>query len=81
VAGEERPAAVNVGVRPTFATGRGMLVEAYLLDFDADIYGEELRIDFLRRLRGERRFDTAEALVEQMHSDVEQTRAATLAGR
>jgi riboflavin kinase/FMN adenylyltransferase len=78
---DERPAAVNVGVRPTFATGRGMLVEAYLLDFDADMYGEQLRIDFLRRLRGERRFDTVEGLVEQMHADVEQTRAATLAGR
>jgi riboflavin kinase/FMN adenylyltransferase len=81
VEGERRPAAVNVGVRPTFVTGRGMLVEAFLLDFDADIYGAELRLDFLRRLRGERRFETVEALVEQMHADVEQTRAATLAGR
>jgi riboflavin kinase / FMN adenylyltransferase len=81
VDGERRPAAVNVGVRPTFVTGRGMLVEAFLLDFDADIYGAELRLDFLRRLRGERRFETVEALVEQMHADVEQTSAATLAGR
>jgi riboflavin kinase/FMN adenylyltransferase len=77
----ERPAAVNVGVRPTFDTGRGMLVEAFLLDFDADIYGAELRLDFLRRLRGEKRFETVEALIDQMHEDVEQTRAATLAGR
>ncbi len=69
-----RPAAVNVGVRPTFMTGRGELIEAYLLDFDGDLYGSELRIDWLRRLRGERRFPSAEALVEQMHRDVEQTR-------
>ena len=68
------PAAVNVGVRPTFTTGRGELIEAYLLDFDGDLYGSELRIDFLRRLRGERRFATPEALIEQMHSDVELTR-------
>jgi riboflavin kinase / FMN adenylyltransferase len=68
------PAAVNVGVRPTFVTGRGELVEAYLLDFDGDLYGRELRLDFRSRLRGERRFQSAEALVEQMHRDVERTR-------
>jgi riboflavin kinase/FMN adenylyltransferase len=70
-----RPAAVSIGVRPTFQTGRGELVEAYLLDFDGDLYGHQLRLDFLRRLRGERRFDTVDALVEQMRRDVEQTRA------
>jgi riboflavin kinase / FMN adenylyltransferase len=74
VDGRVHLAAVNVGVRPTFKTGRGLLVEAYLLDFDRDIYGRELRLDFLERLRGERRFDTVDALVEQMGEDVEQTR-------
>ena len=69
------PAAVNVGVRPTFVTGRGVLVEAFLLDFDGDLYDRELRLAFLERLRGERRFDSVEALVEQMHRDVEETRA------
>jgi len=68
------PSAVNIGVRPTFVTGRGELVEAYILDFDGDLYGEQLRLDFLSRLRGERRFSSAEALVEQMHRDVERTR-------
>jgi riboflavin kinase / FMN adenylyltransferase len=68
------PAAVSIGVRPTFQTGRGELIEAYVLDFDGDLYGRELRLDFLARLRGERRFQTAEALIEQMHSDVERTR-------
>jgi riboflavin kinase/FMN adenylyltransferase len=68
------PAAVSVGVRPTFQTGRGELIEAYILDFDEDIYGRGLRVDFLERLRGERRFESPEALIEQMHRDVAQTR-------
>jgi riboflavin kinase/FMN adenylyltransferase len=67
-------AAVSVGVRPTFGTGRAVLVEAYLIDRDVDLYGQTLRIDFVARLRGERRFDTAEDLIEQMRRDVELTR-------
>src|SRR4051794_34011126 len=74
VGGTRHMAAVNVGVRPTFHTVRGLLVEAYLLDFEGDLYGQELRLDFLRRLRGERRFETAEALVEQMHVDAQDAR-------
>ncbi|HET8755256.1 MAG TPA: bifunctional riboflavin kinase/FAD synthetase [Solirubrobacteraceae bacterium] len=74
VGGETHVAATNVGVRPTFKTGRGLLVEAFLLDFDGDIYDQELRLDFLARLRGERRFDSVDALVEQMVRDVDETR-------
>ena len=73
-------AAVSIGVRPTFGTGRAVLVEAYLLDTDADLYGRVMRIEFLRRLRGERRFESVEALVEQMHRDVEATREVCEAG-
>jgi riboflavin kinase / FMN adenylyltransferase len=69
------PAAVNVGVRPTFGTGRSVLIEAYLLDQEVDLYGRELTVEFLERLRGERRFDSAEALIEQMHEDVRRSRA------
>ena len=72
-------AAVNVGVRPTFGTGRAVLVEAYLLDRDVDLYGQVLKIDFLRRLRGERRFESVDALVEQMQHDV-QAHARALRG-
>ena len=72
--GERHVAAVNVGVRPTFKTGRGLLVEAFLVDFEGDLYGEPLRLDFLDRLRGERRFDSVDALVEQMGRDVLETR-------
>jgi riboflavin kinase / FMN adenylyltransferase len=74
LANGEVPAAVSVGVRPTFATGRGELIEAYLVDFDGDLYGSVLRLDFLARLRGERRFESSEALIEQMRRDVESTR-------
>jgi riboflavin kinase / FMN adenylyltransferase len=69
-----RPAAVSIGVRPTFQTGRGELIEAYILDFEGDIYGQTLTLEFLERLRGERRFATPEALIEQMQRDVERTR-------
>jgi riboflavin kinase/FMN adenylyltransferase len=72
--GEGVAAAVSIGVRPTFQTGRGELIEAYLLDFEGDLYGQSLCLEFLARLRGERRFESAEALVAQMHRDVEQTR-------
>jgi riboflavin kinase/FMN adenylyltransferase len=70
----EWTAAVSIGVRPTFVTGRGLLVEAFLLDFEGDLYGRELRLDFIQRLRGEKRFDSVDALVEQMRRDVVDTR-------
>ena len=68
------PAAVSIGVRPTFVTGRGVLIEAYLIGYDGDCYGRELRLVFLERLRGEKRFDSVDALVEQMHADTERAR-------
>jgi len=71
------PAAVSVGVRPTFGTGRGVLVEAFLIDFEGDLYGTELRLDFVRRLRGERAFPTVDALVEQMGKDVAEAASVT----
>jgi len=71
------PAAVNVGVRPTFQTGRGLLLEAYLLDFEGDLYGQTLRIAFAERLRGEKRFESVDALVAQMQHDVEAAREIT----
>jgi riboflavin kinase / FMN adenylyltransferase len=68
------PAAVNVGVRPTFETGRGVLIESYLIDHESDLYGRSLRIAFIARLRGERRFGSVEELVAQMHRDVDEAR-------
>src|SRR5436190_4642347 len=69
------PAAVNVGIRPTFDTGRGLLIETHLLDFDGDLYGQTLRVAFLERMRGEKRFDTVDDLVAQMRVDVDAARA------
>lgn len=65
-----QPSAVNVGVRPTFNTGRGLLIESFLIDWSGDLYGKHVEIQFLERLRGEHRFDDVESLVEQMHEDV-----------
>jgi riboflavin kinase / FMN adenylyltransferase len=67
-------AAVNVGVRPTFDTGRGLLVEAHLIGFEGDLYGQTLRIAFMERLRGERRFESVDELVVQMNRDVAEAR-------
>ncbi|MCB0870353.1 MAG: bifunctional riboflavin kinase/FAD synthetase [Solirubrobacterales bacterium] len=69
------PAAVNIGVRPTFDTGRGVLIETHILDEDVDLYGKVLRVAFVERLRGEKRFDSADDLIAEMKRDVEKTRA------
>jgi riboflavin kinase/FMN adenylyltransferase len=68
------PAAVNVGIRPTFESGRGVLIETYLIDRDEDLYGSTLRVAFVERLRGERRFGGVEELIAQMRIDVEDAR-------
>lgn len=68
------PSAVNIGVRPTFESGRGVLIEAYLIDHEEDLYGQNLRIAFVSRLRGERRFPSVEELIAQMHRDVDEAR-------
>jgi riboflavin kinase/FMN adenylyltransferase len=69
-----RPAAVNVGVRPTFETGRGVLIETYIIDHDEDLYDKPLRVAFAKRLRGEKRFAGTEDLIAQMNRDVEEAR-------
>lgn len=85
--GESFCAATNVGVRPTFESGLGLLIEPYLLDFSGDLYDRTITVEFLTRLRGEQRFDSVEELIEQMHRDVAASRticagdSATLRGR
>jgi riboflavin kinase/FMN adenylyltransferase len=68
------PAAVNVGVRPTFETGRGLVVETYLIDHEEDLYGKTLRVAFVERLRGERRYPEVDELIAQMRRDVDDAR-------
>ena len=70
----ERPAAISVGTRPTFYEDGDVLVEAYVLDFDGDLYGQRVKVRFREWVRGQERFDSTEALVEQMHADVDATR-------
>ncbi len=69
-------AALSLGRRPTFYRSADRpLLEAFLLDFEGDLYGEEARVSFVDRLRAERRFDSVEALVAQMGTDVAAARA------
>ncbi|WP_026929154.1 bifunctional riboflavin kinase/FAD synthetase [Glycomyces tenuis] len=69
------PAAISVGTNPTFGD-EARSVEAYLLDFSGDLYGADVRLDFASRLRGQIAFDNVDDLVEQIETDVAQTRAA-----
>jgi riboflavin kinase / FMN adenylyltransferase len=73
--GVARLAAISVGRRPTFYAEAGLcLLEAYILDFEGDLYGQESRVRFHRFLRGQERFDEIDDLVAQMHADVEKVR-------
>ncbi len=64
----------NIGRRPTFGRGK-LIVEVYLVDYESNLYERELKIDIIERLRGEKKFDTAEELKKQITKDVEQGRA------
>lgn len=73
--GSVHPTALSLGRRPTFyQQAHASLLECFLLDFDGDLYGEHARVRFVERLRGERRFASVDALVEQMHRDVDAVR-------
>lgn len=80
VDGECHMAATSIGTRPTF-DGKGRTIEAFLLGFDNILYNKELRLEFVSRLRDELKFDSVEALLEQMALDVEETRAILEAAR
>jgi riboflavin kinase/FMN adenylyltransferase len=73
IAGEHHQAAVNVGVRPTFGEEE-LLIEAYLLDFEGDLYGQVLTLEFVERLRPELEFEDVEALVSRIGDDVSEVR-------
>ena len=75
--GQRHKAAISVGRRPTFydPASASVLVEAYLLDFEADLYGEPARVAFKKRLRDERKFDSIDALKAQMAHDVDEANA------
>ena len=68
------PAAVSIGHKPTFHEGGPSVVEAFVLDFDGDLYGEQVRLEFVERLRGQEKFDGVDALIAAMRDDVARTR-------
>ena len=72
--GQRYPAAINVGVNPTFEERAEPIVEVHVLDFDGNLYGEDVEVEFHHRLRDEVAFESVDALVDQMHRDVAQTR-------
>ncbi len=65
----------NVGTRPTVSDSAAVSVETYLLDFDGDLYGQTIRLDFCRRLRSERKFPSLEELRQQIQANIDETRA------
>ncbi|MEX0751286.1 MAG: riboflavin biosynthesis protein RibF [Dehalococcoidia bacterium] len=73
VGGRTYASATNIGIKPTFVDERPS-VEAYILDFEGDLYGREIRIEALHRLRGEIKFDSIDALTEAIAADVQETR-------
>ena len=73
--GESRIAVTNVGVRPTVQDGdRRVTVEGFILDFDGDLYGQTMRMEFYHRLRGERKFPSMEELAEEIRRNAQQAR-------
>lgn len=72
--GESYAAVTNVGVRPTVDESENVTVEGYILDFSGDLYGQTIRMDFYKRLRGERRFDSLDALRQEVMRNAEETR-------
>ena len=77
--GKRYSAATSVGVNEMF-DAKALTVEAHLLDFSGDIYGENVEIEFVKRLREMERFDTVKALVEQIKKDVEEVRRSLYGG-
>ena len=74
--GQSRYAVTNVGVRPTIEDNDGRItVEGFLLDFDGDLYGHEIRMEFYKKLRDERKFESFQALADEIGRNAEQTRA------
>jgi riboflavin kinase/FMN adenylyltransferase len=78
--GRRYPAAVSIGTNPTFS-GRTRTVEAYVLDTTADLYGQHVAVDFVSRIRGQKKFDSVDKLVEAMGRDTDKARAILAAQR
>ena len=74
IGGQRYAAMTNIGQRPTLDNGSRVTIETHLLDFDADLYGQQLKVEFVQRLRDERKFDNLNALKAQLNEDARQVR-------
>ena len=75
VDGQRYGSATSIGIKPTFHDEAPRVVEVFLFDFDRDLYGKHMRVEFVQRLRGQEKFDSVDALVEQITRDVEESRS------
>ena len=76
--GEQYTAMLSIGYNPTVTDKKELRIEANIFDFDKDIYGDELEIVFIKRLRDEQKFASLDALKEQLHKDKEETSKAVI---
>ena len=72
--GQSCAGVTNVGTRPTVCENGSVSVETFLLDFDGDLYGQDIRLEFCRRLRGEEKFDSLDALRDCIRKNIEEAR-------
>ena len=81
--GVSRMAVTNVGIRPTVDDGDQLTVEPWILDFEGDLYGQEIRVEYYARLRGERKFDSLQDLTDMVYQNARETRVyfSQLAGK
>ena len=77
--GATYPAMTNIGTRPTLDNGSDVSIETHILDFNGDLYGQSLTLQFIYRLRDEMRFENLDALIRQLHTDAEKARQILVA--
>ena len=71
--GERHQAATSIGIRPTFGLSQ-RLVEVFVMDFNADLYGKTIGVEFIKKVRDQEKFDGLDALIKQIHQDVDDCR-------
>ena len=72
---------MNVGIRPTFADTKSVIIEVHLIEFNREIYGEEIRVSLLKRLRDEKKFESKEELIYQIERDKKNDNSKTFRSR
>ena len=73
--GKVLPSVTNIGMRPTMSDGRGVSAETYIIDFDSDLYGQKIKVEFYEFLRPERKFGSLDEVFAAVKGDIEKTKA------